>query len=90
MRHARTGVLGDSRKFSKHFQTPILAGREPFATEDEQKLGTIQHFISAVSPQLWDFFFVRLLPLRAYTGILPIPFFRFVRLLLTLFFERKK
>lgn len=33
------GVLGDERKFNRHFQSHILRGREPDATEKERQIG---------------------------------------------------
>jgi DNA repair and recombination RAD54-like protein len=33
------GVLGDAGRFSRHFQSPILLGREPFATDKERQKG---------------------------------------------------
>ncbi|KAL8156238.1 hypothetical protein AgCh_001365 [Apium graveolens] len=33
------GILGDASYFRRYYQTPIICGREPSATEDEKKLG---------------------------------------------------
>ncbi|KAJ7967452.1 Protein CHROMATIN REMODELING like [Quillaja saponaria] len=33
------GILGDVAHFRRHYETPIICGREPTATTDEKKLG---------------------------------------------------
>lgn len=34
------GILGDAAHFRRYFETPIICGREPIATEEEKKLGS--------------------------------------------------
>ncbi|XP_055834255.1 protein CHROMATIN REMODELING 25 isoform X2 [Solanum dulcamara] len=34
------GILGDAAHFRRYFETPIICGREPTATEEERKLGS--------------------------------------------------
>ncbi|KAH0681279.1 hypothetical protein KY284_022364 [Solanum tuberosum] len=34
------GILGDAAHFRRYFETPIICGREPTATEEEKKLGS--------------------------------------------------
>ncbi|KAJ4716327.1 protein CHROMATIN REMODELING 25 [Melia azedarach] len=34
------GILGDAAYFRRYYETPIICGREPTATEEEKKLGT--------------------------------------------------
>ncbi|CAK9143929.1 unnamed protein product [Ilex paraguariensis] len=33
------GILGDAANFRRHYETPIICGREPTATAEEKKLG---------------------------------------------------
>ncbi|XP_021617338.1 protein CHROMATIN REMODELING 25 isoform X3 [Manihot esculenta] len=33
------GILGDAMYFRRHYETPIISGREPTATEEEKRLG---------------------------------------------------